>query len=65
MHVVVWNAADTSGTSAARLRVSLEARQTVHIDSADSKSIAFKCGDYAETLSIIESSTWVTAATAR
>lgn len=65
MHVVVWNAADISGTSAARLRVSLEARQTVHIDSADSKSIELTCGDYAETLSIIESSTLVTATTAR
>jgi hypothetical protein len=26
----------------------------VHIDSADNKSIDLKCGDYAETLSLIE-----------
>ncbi len=42
MHVVVWNSADASGTSAARVRVSLDPRQVVHIDSADNKSIDLK-----------------------
>src|SRR3990170_7586070 len=33
LHVVVWNRTDESGGSAARVRVSLNARQMVHIDS--------------------------------
>ena len=35
LHVVIWNSADESGDSPARVRVSLMARQTVHIGSAD------------------------------
>jgi hypothetical protein len=64
MNVVVWNSADASGASAARVRVSLDPRQIVHIDSADNKSIDLQCGDYAETLSLIENSTVVTATSA-
>jgi hypothetical protein len=65
MHVVVWNSADASGASAARVRVSLDPRQVVHIDSPDNKSIDLRCGDYAETLSLIETSTLVTATSTR
>ena len=65
MHVVVWNSADTSGESVARVRVSLDPQQMVHIDSADNKSIDLKCGDYAETLSLIETNTLVTATSSR
>jgi hypothetical protein len=65
MHVVVWNSADVSGASAARVRVSLDPRQVVHIDSADNKSIDLRCGDYADTLSLIERSTVVTAKSTR
>src|SRR5262245_21487581 len=61
MHVVVWNSADVSGASAARVRVGLDPRQVVHIDSPDNKSIDLRCGDYAETLSLTETSTLVTA----
>jgi hypothetical protein len=65
MHVVVWNSADVSGASAARVRVSLDPRQVVHIDSPDNKSIGLRCGDYAETLSLTESNTLVTATSTR
>ena len=65
MHVVVWNSADTSGESVARVRVSLEPQQMVHIDSADNQSIDLKCGDFAEKLSLIETSTLVTATSTR
>lgn len=65
MHIVVWNSADASGASAARVRVSLDPRQVVHIDSADNKSIDLKCGDYADTLSLTESNTLVTATSTR
>jgi hypothetical protein len=65
MHVVVWDSADTSGDSAARVRVDLSPRQMVHIDSADNKSINLQCGEYAETLTLIEDRTFVTAKSAQ
>jgi hypothetical protein len=46
--------ADTGMTTAARVRVSLDPRQIVHIDSTDNKSINLQCGDRAETLSLID-----------
>lgn len=55
LHVVVWDRADDSGSSAARVRVGLNARQTVHIDSSDNKSLNLQCGDHADTLKIVES----------
>ena len=52
VNVVVWDKtdADTGRTSAARVRVSLNPRQIVHIDSTDNKSINLQCGDDADTL---------------
>ena len=52
VNVVVWDKtdADTGMTSAARVRVSLNPRQIVHIDSTDNKSINLQCGDDAYTL---------------
>jgi len=46
--------ADTGMTTAARVRVTLNPRQIVHIDSTDNKSINLQCGDRAETLSLID-----------
>ncbi len=60
-HVVVWNSADASAESAARVRVNLGPRQMVHIDSADNKSIDLRCGDYAEKLSLTKTGTLITA----
>jgi hypothetical protein len=37
--------ADTGMTTAGRVRVSLNPRQIVHIDSTDNKSINLQCGD--------------------
>ena len=54
INVVVWDRSDASGNSAARVRVSLNPRQTVHIDSAANKSINLQCGEYAETLALVE-----------
>ena len=64
LHVVVWNLTDESGGSA-RVRVSLNARQMVHIDSADNKSLDLQCGDYAETLKIVDTGTVITAGAAQ
>ena len=61
LNVVVWDIADDSGNSPARVRVSLTAHQTVHIDSTDSKSINLQCGDHAETLAVVDTSNFVAA----
>jgi hypothetical protein len=47
--------ADTGMTTAARVRVSFDPRQIVHIDSTDNKSINLECGDRAEILSLVDS----------
>ena len=65
LHVVVWNRTDESGSSAARVRVSLNARQLVHIDSADNELLDLQCGDYAETLKIVDTSRMITAGAAQ
>src|SRR5262245_28997995 len=46
--------ADTGMTTAARVRVSLNPRQIVHIDSTDNKSINLQCGDRAEMLGLVD-----------
>ena len=65
LHVVVWNRTDESGVSAARVRVSLNARQMAHIDSADNESLDLQCGDDAETLKIVDTSKMITAGAAQ
>ena len=54
MNIVVWDRADASGSSAARVRVTLDPRQMVHIDSAENKSLNLQCGDTADTLAIVD-----------
>jgi hypothetical protein len=46
--------ADTGMTTAARVRVSLDPRQILHLDSTDNTSINLQCGDRAEMLSLID-----------
>ena len=53
--------ADTGQTTAARVRVDLNPHQMVHIDSTDNKSINLRCGDYADTLSLVDTSKMVAA----
>jgi hypothetical protein len=55
LYAVVYNLADESGASAARVRLSLNAGQIVNIDSPDSKSLSLQCGDSAEALKIVNS----------
>jgi hypothetical protein len=64
INVVVWDRSDASGDSAARVRVSLNPRQTVHIDSAENKSINLQCGEDAETLALVDTSKLVAAGAA-
>jgi hypothetical protein len=59
VHAVVYDKTDayTGMTTAARVRVSLNPREIVHIDSADNesvKSLDLQCGKDAEKLTIID-----------
>jgi hypothetical protein len=59
VHAVVFDKTDayTGMTTAARVRVSLNPREIVHIDSADNesvKSLDLQCGKDAEKLTIID-----------
>ena len=56
VHAVVYEMADayTGATTAARVRISLNPREMVHIDSADNKSLNLQCGSNAETLSVVD-----------
>ena len=65
INVVVWDRSDASGDSAARVRVNLNPRQTVHIDSPENKSINLQCGEYAETLALVDTNKQVAAGDAR
>ena len=64
MHAVVFDKTDayTGMTTAARVRVSLNPREMVHIDSADNesvKSLNLQCGKNAEKLTIIDTDSLV------
>ena len=64
INVVVWDRSDASGDSAARVRVNLSPRQTVHIDSAENKSINLQCGESAETLALVDTGKMIAAGAA-
>lgn len=63
VNAVVWEKtdADTGMTTAARVRVSLNPHEMVHIDSTDNKTINLQCGDYADTLALVDTSNVVAA----
>jgi hypothetical protein len=65
INVVVWDRSDASGDSAARVRVNLSPRQTVHIDSAENKSINLQCGESAETLALVDTGKMIAAGAAQ
>jgi hypothetical protein len=55
LYAVVYNLADESGASAARVRLRLNAGQIVNLDSPDNASLSLQCGDAAEALKIVSS----------
>ena len=61
VYAVVYNVADESGASAYQIRLSLNARQVVTIDSPDNKSLTLKCGENAESLAAIDANEQVAA----
>jgi hypothetical protein len=56
INAVVYEKTDpeTGLTTATRVRVSLNPRETVHIDSSDNKTMSLQCGDHAKTLTVVE-----------
>jgi hypothetical protein len=46
--------AETGLTTATRVRVSLNPRETVHIDSSDNETMSLQCGDHAKTLTVVD-----------
>ena len=55
LNAVAWdNLGADPGKSAKRIRVSIEAGQVVHIDSAEQESVTLQCGSNAATLAIID-----------
>ena len=64
VHAVVFDKTDayTGMTTAVRVRVSLNPREMVHIDSADNESVkplSLQCGENAEKLTIIDADSLV------
>ena len=55
IQAVFWNADDMEAKSAGGVRISLDPAQTVSIDSSPTETLSFKCGDYAESLSALDS----------
>jgi len=53
-NAVVWDNTNPHAASAARVRISLEPGQIVHIDSAANESLNLQCGKNAEALTIID-----------
>jgi hypothetical protein len=45
--------AETGSTTATRVRVNLNPREMVHIDSSDNKTMSLQCGDRAKTLKVV------------
>jgi hypothetical protein len=60
LHAVVWdNSEDGTEISAARVRVSLEPGQVVHIDSAENESVNLQCGSNAADLAVVDDKEFV------
>ena len=54
LHAVIWNETRIdSDTSSARIRVSLEPGQIIHIDSVDGESLNLRCGSNADSLALV------------
>jgi hypothetical protein len=46
--------AETGMTTAARVRISLDPREMVHLDSTDNQTIHLQCGAHAQTLAVVD-----------
>ncbi len=56
IHVVIGDLADDSGGSAVRVRIALDPRQVVHLDTPEHETLNLQCGQFADTLAIVDKS---------
>jgi hypothetical protein len=56
--------AETGQDTAARVRVSLDPREMVQIDSTDNETMSLQCGDRAETLMVVDPHPFIAAGAA-
>jgi len=63
VQAVVWEKTDveSGAISASRVRVRLDPRDTVHIDSDNQKTINLQCGDHAKSLALTNGGTLIAA----
>jgi hypothetical protein len=55
LNAVIWDKTKAdSDTTSARIRISLEPGQMVHIDSAENESLNLQCGRNADSLSLVD-----------
>ena len=57
--------AETGLTTATRVRVSLDPRAIVHIDSSDNETMSLQCGDRAKTLKVVDPEAFIGAGAAQ
>jgi len=53
IYVVLNDRTDTSGASAAQVRISLNPRQIAHIDTPQNESLNLQCGDNVASLAVV------------
>ena len=53
LQAVVWNADDIDAKSASQFRVSLNPGQTTQIDGSANETLTLRCGDFAQTLTVV------------
>ena len=54
IHAVIWDKTKVDSDTSARIRISLEPGQTVHIDSVEGESLNLRCGRNAESLALVD-----------
>jgi hypothetical protein len=57
--------AETGLTTATRVRVSVNPREMVHIDSSDNETMSLQCGDQAKTLTVVDPDAFIAAGAAQ
>ena len=57
--------AETGLTTATRIRVSLDPRSIVNIDSSDNETMSLQCGDRAKTLKVVDPKVFIAAGAAQ
>jgi hypothetical protein len=59
VHVVVWNTIDVNAGSTVGFGATLNPRQAVHINTAESEPLYLQCGDKAATLAVVGTSEFI------